>query len=192
MLAYVTCAFAFQPTPSSVAIGYGLRRPSVAGTRSILFAEGEGGPADLKADIERFRQASGSERRPSPEAEEAETFETVEFDRNDELKSDIDRFRKTQVVPEKTDGPMQGVITVLGSILSVNLVIIIGLFLWFLSGVFSLYVLDNDATIITVQNAFDPFILPLLSTHMGLTFLSYGLEKTFGEQDPDDDGGFRL
>ena len=40
--------------------------------------------------------------------------------------------------------------------------------------------------------AFDPFILPLLSTHMGLTFLSYGLEKAFGEGDPEDDGGFRL
>ena len=46
--------------------------------------------------------------------------------------------------------------------------------------------------IIAVKAAFDPFILPLLSTHMGLTFLSYGLEKAFGEGDPEDDGGFRL
>ena len=70
--------------------------------------------------------------------------------------------------------------------------VIVGLFLWFLSGVFSLYALDNDTIIIAVKAAFDPFILPLLSTHMGLTFLSYGLEKAFGEGDPEDDGGFRL
>ena len=89
-------------------------------------------------------------------------------------------------------GPIQSVVNVLGTVLSVNFVVIVGLFLWFLSGVFSLYALDNDAVIIAVKAAFDPFILPLLSTHMGLTFLSYGLEKAFGEGDPEDDGGFRL
>ena len=80
----------------------------------------------------------------------------------------------------------------LGTVLSVNFVVIVGLFFWFLYGVFSLYALDDDAVIIAVKAAFDPFILPLLSTHMGLTFFSYGLEKAFGEGDPDDDGGFRL
>ena len=82
--------------------------------------------------------------------------------------------------------------TGLGTVLGFNFVVIVGLFLWFLSGVFSLYALDNDTIIIAVKAAFDPFILPLLSTHMGLTFLSYGLEKAFGEGDPEDDGGFRL
>ena len=33
---------------------------------------------------------------------------------------------------------------------------------------------------------------PKFDFHTGLTFLSYGLEKAFGEGDPEDDGGFRL
>ena len=33
---------------------------------------------------------------------------------------------------------------------------------------------------------------PKFDFHAGLTFLSYGLEKAFGEGDPEDDGGFRL
>ena len=111
----------------------------------------------------------------------------------DKLIADAARFRERGTVVEAaSENPVQGVINVLGTVLGVNFVVIVGLFLWFLSGVFSLYALDNDAIIIAVKAAFDPFILPLLSTHMGLTFLSYGLEKAFGEGDPEDDGGFRL
>ena len=110
----------------------------------------------------------------------------------DKLIADAARFRERGTVVEAAaENPVQGVINVLGTVLGVNFVVIVGLFLWFLSGVFSLYALDNDTIIIAVKAAFDPFILPLLSTHMGLTFLSYGLEKAFGEGDPEDDGGFR-
>ena len=154
-------------------------------SRSALRAADDDAEAlpDLQADIARFRAAQGGD--------EAGAAPVV--DQNDALKADIERFRQTQVLPEAAAaGPIQSVVNVLGTVLSVNFVVIVGLFLWFLSGVFSLYALDNDAIIIAVKAAFDPFILPLLSTHMGLTFLSYGLEKTFGEGDPDDDGGFRL
>ena len=107
--------------------------------------------------------------------------------------ADAARFRERGTVVEAaSENPVQGLINVLGTVLGFNFVVIVGLFLWFLSGVFSLYALDNDTIIIAVKAAFDPFILPLLSTHMGLTFLSYGLEKAFGEGDPEDDGGFRL
>mmetsp|Transcript_22378 Transcript_22378/g.70117 ORF Transcript_22378/g.70117 Transcript_22378/m.70117 type:complete len:193 (-) Transcript_22378:17-595(-) len=113
------------------------------------------------------------------------------------LKADAKRFRQRREALGDAGAPVgpspiKSVVNVLGTVLSVNFVVIFGLFLWFLSGVFSLYALDNDAVINAVKAAFDPFILPLLSTHMGLTFFSYGLEKTFGENDPEDDGGFRL
>ena len=172
---------------SAVRPGLQLRRPSTL--RATEETEAEAPPAlDLKADIERFRSAEGG-----AEGGVAAGDPSRAVDKDLQLKADIARFRETQVLPEKADaGPIQSVINVLGTVLSVNFVVIVGLFLWFLSGVFSLYALDNDAVIIAVKAAFDPFILPLLSTHMGLTFLSYGLEKTFGEGDPDDDGGFRL
>mmetsp|Transcript_22377 Transcript_22377/g.70114 ORF Transcript_22377/g.70114 Transcript_22377/m.70114 type:complete len:193 (-) Transcript_22377:4-582(-) len=113
------------------------------------------------------------------------------------LKADAKRFRQRREALGDAGAPVgpspiKSVVNVLGTVLSVNFVVIFGLFLWFLSGVFSLYALDNDAVINAVKAAFDPFILPLLSTHMGLTFFSYGLEKTFGVDDPEDDGGFRL
>mmetsp|Transcript_31239 Transcript_31239/g.96701 ORF Transcript_31239/g.96701 Transcript_31239/m.96701 type:complete len:193 (+) Transcript_31239:71-649(+) len=113
------------------------------------------------------------------------------------LKADAERFRQRREALGDAGAPVgpspiKSVVNVLGTVLSVNFVVIFGLFLWFLSGVFSLYALDNDAVINAVKAAFDPFILPLLSTHMGLTFFSYGLEKTFGVDDPEDDGGFRL
>ena len=165
---------------------------------------------DLLADIERFKQekaaadaAAGLPAAPppaaaaAPPAPPAMAFDAAPPARaptaEDKLIADAARFRERGTVVEAaSENPVQGVINVLGTVLGVNFVVIVGLFLWFLSGVFSLYALDNDAIIIAVKAAFDPFILPLLSTHMGLTFLSYGLEKAFGEGDPEDDGGFRL
>ena len=176
----------------------------------ILRAEpGDEPPAyDLLADIERFKQekaaadaAAGLPAAPPPAAA-APAPPAMAFDQapparaptaEDRLIADAARFRERGTVVEAaSENPVQGVINVLGTVLGVNFVVIVGLFLWFLSGVFSLYALDNDTIIIAVKAAFDPFILPLLSTHMGLTFLSYGLEKAFGEGDPEDDGGFRL
>ncbi|KAJ1450308.1 hypothetical protein M885DRAFT_571389 [Pelagophyceae sp. CCMP2097] len=97
------------------------------------------------------------------------------------LRSDAARFRKTQTFVEPPRTAMESVVTTLGTILSVNFVVIFVLFLWFLFGCFSLSVLSDDTTIVLVKAAFDPFILPLLSTHMGLTFLSAGLEKMTGK-----------
>ena len=164
---------------------------------------------DLLADIERFKQqkaaadaAAGLPAAPPAAAAPAPAPPAMAFDAapparaptaEERLIADAARFRERGIVGEAApENPVQGLINVLGTVLGFNFVVIVGLFLWFLSGVFSLYALDNDTIIIAVKAAFDPFILPLLSTHMGLTFLSYGLEKAFGEGDPEDDGGFRL
>ena len=179
--------------------------------RPQLRAEpGEEPTYDLLADIERFKQekaaadaAAGLPAAPPPAAAApAPAPPAMAFDAapparaptaEDKLIADAARFRERGIVGEAApENPVQGLINVLGTVLGFNFVVIVGLFLWFLSGVFSLYALDNDTIIIAVKAAFDPFILPLLSTHMGLTFLSYGLEKAFGEGDPEDDGGFRL
>ena len=184
--------------------------------RPQLRAEpGEEPTYDLLADIERFKQekaaadaAAGLPAAPPPAAAApapaaaAPAPPAMAFDAapparaptaEERLIADAARFRERGIVGEAApENPVQGLINVLGTVLGFNFVVIVGLFLWFLSGVFSLYALDNDTIIIAVKAAFDPFILPLLSTHMGLTFLSYGLEKAFGEGDPEDDGGFRL
>ena len=184
--------------------------------RPQLRAEPDEQPAyDLLADIERFKRekaeadaAAGLPAAPPPAAAApapaaaAPAPPAMAFDAapparaptaEDKLIADAARFRERGTVVEAaSENPVQGLINVLGTVLGFNFVVIVGLFLWFLSGVFSLYALDNDTIIIAVKAAFDPFILPLLSTHMGLTFLSYGLEKAFGEGDPEDDGGFRL
>ena len=178
--------------------------------RPQLRAEPGDEPAyDLLADIERFKQqkaaadaAAGLPAAPPAAAAPAPAPPAMAFDQapparaptaEDRLIADAARFRERGTVVEAaSENPVQGLINVLGTVLGFNFVVIVGLFLWFLSGVFSLYALDNDTIIIAVKAAFDPFILPLLSTHMGLTFLSYGLEKAFGEGDPEDDGGFRL
>jgi len=105
-------------------------------------------------------------------------------ERNAELLRDIARLKSERVVePAPPVSAMQNVVNVLGAILSVNFVVIVGLFLWFLYGVFSLYALDNSATITLVKASFDPIILPILSTHMGLTFLSAGLENLVADGD---------
>ena len=178
--------------------------------RPQLRAEpGEEPTYDLLADIERFKRekaeadaAAGLPAAPPAAAAPAPAPPAMAFDAapparaptaEDKLIADAARFRERGIVGEAApENPVQGLINVLGTVLGFNFVVIVGLFLWFLSGVFSLYALDNDTIIIAVKAAFDPFILPLLSTHMGLTFLSYGLEKAFGEGDPEDDGGFRL
>ena len=210
-LLFVLTGCAWQPAHTAYkSLAAARRRPQ-------LRAEpGDEQPAyDLLADIERFKQekaaadaAAGLPAAPPPAAAApapaaaAPAPPAMAFDAapparaptaEDKLIADAARFRERGTVVEAApENPVQGLINVLGTVLGVNFVVIVGLFLWFLSGVFSLYALDNDTIIIAVKAAFDPFILPLLSTHMGLTFLSYGLEKAFGEGDPEDDGGFRL
>lgn len=179
--------------------------------RQQLHAEPSDEPPtyDLLADIERFKKAKADADAaaglpaapPAPAAAAPPPVPAMAFDEvtpartptaDDKLIADAARFRQRGPVEAPPENPVQGLINVLGNVLGVNFVVIVGLFLWFLSGVFSLYALDNDKIIIAVKAAFDPFILPLLSTHMGLTFFSYGLEKAFGTPDPDDDGGFRV
>ena len=205
-LLFVLTGRAWQPAHTAYkSLAAARRRPQ-------LRAEpGDEPPAyDLLADIERFKQekaaadaAAGLPAAPPPAAAApAPAPPAMAFDAapparaptaEDKLIADAARFRERGTVVEAaSENPVQGLINVLGTVLGFNFVVIVGLFLWFLSGVFSLYALDNDTIIIAVKAAFDPFILPLLSTHMGLTFLSYGLEKAFGEGDPEDDGGFRL
>lgn len=101
---------------------------------------------------------------------------------NAQLKADIERFKKASASSprEGSGGAMQQTLKGLSLVLGVNFVVIFLLFLWFLWGVFSLYALKDDSVIILVKASFDPFILPLLSTHMGLTFLSAGLERVAG------------
>ena len=208
-LLFVLTGCAWQPAHTAYkSLAAARRRPQ-------LRAEpGDEQPAyDLLADIERFKQekaaadaaaglpaAPPAAAAPAPAATAAPpamAFDAAPPARaptaEDKLIADAARFRERGIVGEAApENPVQGLINVLGTVLGFNFVVIVGLFLWFLSGVFSLYALDNDTIIIAVKAAFDPFILPLLSTHMGLTFLSYGLEKAFGEGDPEDDGGFRL
>ena len=71
-------------------------------------------------------------------------------------------------------------IDTLGTVLTYNFVIIIGFFLWFLSGAI-MQVAAKDTYLIDLFRSFwDGLILPLLTTHMTLTFLSAGLEKIAG------------
>lgn len=104
-----------------------------------------------------------------------------EKDRNAQLLADIERFRSTETPKEVVKADvLDTIVDGLGVVLSINFVVIVVLFSWFLWGVFSLYALENDATITLVKASFDPIILPILSTHMALTFLSAGLERLAG------------
>ena len=72
---------------------------------------------------------------------------------------------------------LQNVINTLGKILTVNFFIICILFLWFLTGCAAKFGAQEDAIIDAFRGSWDLFIMPLLTTHMTLTFLSFGLEK---------------
>ena len=74
-------------------------------------------------------------------------------------------------------GMLQKVINGLGTVLTYNFFIICMFFLWFLASVVAQFGFENYELITGFQGAWDWLILPLLSTHMALTFLSYGLEK---------------
>mmetsp|Transcript_17195 Transcript_17195/g.69177 ORF Transcript_17195/g.69177 Transcript_17195/m.69177 type:complete len:214 (-) Transcript_17195:145-786(-) len=142
------------------------------------------------------RSGVGVRRRAAPESSgapsvaetslEEETVLAPDDERKARLKRDIERFRAAEAAAPRepeTANPLVAVVSVLGAILSVNFVIIVALFLWFLYGCFAYGVLGEDAVILAVKAAFDPYILPILSTHMGLTFLSAGLEQVAGVND---------
>ena len=80
-------------------------------------------------------------------------------------------------------GTLQNVINTLGNVLTVNFFIIIAFFTWFLAGVGAQFGAENFVLINAFRSCWDVLILPLLSTHMALTFLSFGLEKVATSQE---------
>ena len=133
---------------------------------------------DLDLKIERFAASM-----PVPSESRAAARDKVTDQKiSDDLKKDIERFRKmkTTVTEDAGANALVTVVNGLGVVLSVNFVIIVSLFLWFLFGCFQLFALNNDTVIVSVKNNFDPYILPVLSTHMALTFLSAALERIAG------------
>jgi hypothetical protein len=110
-----------------------------------------------------------------------------------DLLSDIARFKQRESASAAlSDGRpdvVMSVINSLGLILTCNFVIIVGLFGWFIVGAVAQLGFKSMAPITAFRGAWDPFILPLLSTHMGLTFLSKFLEKIFGKEPEGSIGG---
>ena len=101
----------------------------------------------------------------------------------DTLAADIARFKADKGIPasnynaDEELGLLERVISVLGTVLTYNFFIIIGFFAWFLAGVGLQFGANNYAVIGSFQALWEVLILPLLSTHMALTFLSAGLER---------------
>ena len=105
----------------------------------------------------------------------------------DRLAADLEQFRvDTGAGAEPTRREdeelslIDKTIDVLGTVLTYNFFIIIAFFAWFLAGVGMQYGAQNTVLIGAFQGAWDVLILPLLTTHMTLTFLSAGLEKIAG------------
>lgn len=122
---------------------------------------------------------------------------------NAKLESDLAAFRAQEAMkevapPTEENSILKQAINILGKILTFNFFVICIFFLWFLAGaqiaschsrnlsdfrkpvsagVFAQFALQQTAIIGSFQGAWDVIILPLLSTHMALTFLSAGLEK---------------
>jgi len=121
-------------------------------------------------------------------AEELESFEMAaagiaEGPGGDEgLLADIAELK--QIRGPRTDLDSEGnlaglrkAVDSLGTILSYNFVIIVGFFLWFMTGCFCKFVIKTDIVIDGFTGLWEVLILPLLTTHMTLTFLSAGIEK---------------
>lgn len=111
-----------------------------------------------------------------------------------ELLSDIARFKERDVANALAGGaagpsPALAVINGLGLVLTCNFVVIVGLFGWFLVGAVAQLGFKSMAPITAFRDAWDPFILPLLTTHMALTFLSKALEKLTGNEPDGSIGG---
>ena len=110
----------------------------------------------------------------------------------DGLAADLARFKAEDAAkrgPQRAEdeGPslLQNVINTLGTVLTYNFFIICTFFLWFLVGAGQQLGLKETTIIDTFRSFWDWLIMPLLTTHMTLTFLSYGLEKlaTAGDEE---------
>lgn len=115
--------------------------------------------------------------------------------RKDALQADVERFKAKRLADAAAAGIdpeemtlLEKSIDTLGTILTYNFFIIITFFGWFLTGVVAQFGLKEFAIINAFRGAWDWLIMPLLTTHMTLTFLSYGLEKMAGngEEEFDD------
>jgi len=103
----------------------------------------------------------------------------------DGLAADLARFKADPTLNPRTEadsGPtmMQNVINTLGKILTFNFFLIIIFFLWFLTGVGMQFGAQQTGVLETFRGCWDVLIMPFLTTHMTLTFLSAGLERIGG------------
>lgn len=102
--------------------------------------------------------------------------------RKDELAAEVARFKATAAATAGDSPPaeptmLEKTIDTLGTVLTYNFFIIITFFMWFLAGVVGQFGLQSTFLIESFRGAWDFLIQPLLTTHMTLTFLSWGLEK---------------
>jgi hypothetical protein len=150
-------------------------------SRIVALAAGPEPDADA---VPRFR---------SRRTQEEDLYPEGDGPSDEDLLSDIARFKQRDVANERpSDGNADfamKVINGLGLVLTCNFVIIVGLFGWFLVGAISQLGFKSMGPIIAFRGAWDPFILPLLTTHMGLTFLSKALEKLAGKEPEGSIGG---
>ncbi len=109
----------------------------------------------------------------------------------DRLAADIARFKAERAIDpsaaaeqgEEETTLLQNVIDTLGTVLTYNFFIICAFFAWFLVGVGAQFGAQNLVIISAFRSAWDVIIMPLLTTHMTLTFLSAGLERLSGAGD---------
>ena len=111
----------------------------------------------------------------------------------DQLGADLEQFKSeaglagrnlaggANVGDRRDDGgevtALQRVINTLGTVLTYNFFIIVTFFAWFVSGVVGQFGFESYGLINAFRGCWDVLIMPLLTTHMTLTFLSFGLEK---------------
>ena len=107
--------------------------------------------------------------------------------RKDALLADVERFKaaKAATAPAEPEEEtlLDKTIDTLGTILTFNFFIIITFFAWFLTGVAAQFGFQSYDIINTFRSSWDFLIMPLLTTHMTLTILSWGLEKVAGREE---------
>ena len=107
--------------------------------------------------------------------------------RADDLAAEVAKFRAQADAEAAIRGDdaetvtfLDQTINTLGTILTYNFFIIITFFAWFMTGVIGQFGFQSFGLINAFRGCWDVLIMPLLTTHMTLTFLSWGLEKVAG------------
>lgn len=146
------------------------RAPRVRSARAALVMG-----AELEPDVPRFQ--------PRRAREDADVEPIGSGPTEDDLLSDIARFKERDVAKATSGSNLAAtVLNGLGFVLTCNFVIIVALFGWFLVGATAQLGFKSMAPIMAFRGAWDPFIMPLLTTHMSLTILSKALEKLTGSE----------